>query len=86
LKRCQKCPGLVEVFRDKRKIEAGSAWRADVDAALAQATHAVALLSRGYGLSDECREELACAVDQRSSGRGAAAWTQPCTRVRAAAG
>ena len=68
LRMYQKGLGLAGVFMDKDKLVAGSVWRAEVEAALAQATHFVVMLSNGYWLSDECHKELATAVGRYRDG------------------
>lgn len=50
---------------DPRAIEAGDAWSADTDAALAQASHFIAVLSDEYWSSEQCQQELLGAVERR---------------------
>lgn len=60
--------GLSGVFMDKGRVKAGDPWREDIRAALEQTTHFVVMLTDAYWQSDECRRELAYALDRYHSG------------------
>lgn len=49
---------------DQRAMEAGNAWCDDMDVALAQASHFIALLSDEYWSSEQCQKELLGAVER----------------------
>lgn len=56
--------GFADPFFDKRSIEAGDDWSQEIDRALAEATHFIALLSDDYWLSEQCQRELLEAVNR----------------------
>ena len=56
--------GFAEPFFDKRSIDAGDLWGQEIDLALAETTHFIALLSDEYWLSEQCQRELLAAVNR----------------------
>jgi hypothetical protein len=54
--------GFSETFFDQHSIDAGADWNEEIDQALAETTHFVALLSDDYWLSKQCQRELQDAV------------------------
>lgn len=56
--------GFTDPFFDKRSIEAGDIWREEIDQALAETTHFIALLSDDYWISEQCQRELKIAVNR----------------------
>lgn len=53
---------FAEPFFDISSVPFGDFWKQEIDQALAQTTHFIALLSDGYWLSDNCQYELQEAV------------------------
>jgi hypothetical protein len=56
--------GFAETFFDKRSIDAGDPFSEEIDQAMAQTTHFIALLSDDYWLSEQCQRELQDAVNR----------------------
>ncbi len=55
---------FADPFFDKRSIEAGDVWSEQIEQALAETTHFIALLSDDYWLSEQCQRELLEAVNR----------------------
>lgn len=57
------------VFLDDEDLRAGDTWEQELQTALGEMSHFIALLSDDYWLSRECRKELAQAINRFEDGR-----------------
>mgnify|MGYP001167412264 CR=1 FL=1 len=59
----------IDVFLDDEDLRASDSWAAEVNSALGNMSHFIALLTDDYWLSAECRRELNAAINRYEDGK-----------------